>query len=189
MATRFFNHFSSPTSTCLFLQIDSMPDDGHSYFSYPSFTYQDFMVLDDLTFSIQSLDDSWDYSALHVTTNFASQNELANDHLSCLVMHANNMLILGFSHPVIETFREVIIDVIYLVVFGEFASSPHIWMIVIQPGYCIQTLFFYLLHVVLELVNCEALGCCPHILSKQGTRVVLLHVLSQMPHTFSVLHS
>jgi hypothetical protein len=59
-------------------------------------------------------------------------------------MHVNNLKILAFRHPTIKTFREVVVDVIYLAIFAEFASAPHIWMVLIQPRKRIRILSLYL---------------------------------------------
>jgi hypothetical protein len=55
------------------------------------------------------------------------------DMIICLyhIMHLQNLQVFTFSHPVVETLREVIIDVVYLALIREFASTPQVWMILI----------------------------------------------------------
>jgi hypothetical protein len=80
-------------------------------------------------------------------------------------MHIYNLIILAFRHPTIKAFREVVVDVIYLAIFIEFASTLHIWMSVIQLGKCTRILFLYLSHKIVELVSCKALSSTPRILT------------------------
>jgi hypothetical protein len=104
-------------------------------------------------------------------------------------MHLQNLQVFTFSHTIVEKFRDVIIDVVYLAVIREFASTPQVWMILIQVSNCLRALFLYFPHVPIELLNSASLGSRPHVLIEQITRVMLLKILPQMPHTFSMFHT
>ena len=82
------------------------------------------MVFDTLSFSIQIIDNSWNYNARHITTNLGSGNKLLNDHLSNVVKHFHNLKVFSFRHPTIKTFKEVFIDVIYLCSYGWAFGLP-----------------------------------------------------------------
>jgi hypothetical protein len=71
----------------------------------------------------------------------------------------------------------------------EFALTPYICVMVIQPFQYIRTLLLYLPHMVVVLVSCEALRCHPHILRKQMPFIIFLRVLPQVPHAFSMFYS
>jgi hypothetical protein len=74
------------------------------------------MILDILALRIERLCNSWDDSFSHFVANFAPQFKFLYDHLSNLVEHLHNMHVFGFGHLVIETFREVVVDIVYLTV-------------------------------------------------------------------------
>jgi hypothetical protein len=93
-------------------------------------------------------------------------------------MYLQNLQVFTFSHPVIERFRDVFIDVVYLAVIRKFASTPQVWMILIQVSNYLRALFLYSPHVLIELLNSASLGSCPHIIIEQITGVVLLEILS-----------
>jgi hypothetical protein len=62
-------------------------------------------------------------------------------------------------------------------------------MVFIQPFNGFRILLLYFPNEVVELRNCEALGSTLHILAIKITTVSFLHILPQVPHTFSVLYS
>jgi hypothetical protein len=85
-----------------------------------------------------------DGSSNHFPIDLPSNFKLFDDHLPYVVKHLHNMHAFGFLHQTIETFRKVVVDVIYFAFLQDFASTPYVWMIVIQLIQYIRTLLFYL---------------------------------------------
>jgi hypothetical protein len=52
-------------------------------------------------------------------------------HLPYLVMHLDNLQDLDILYPIVERFREVVIDVLYLGMIIKFTSTPQVGMILI----------------------------------------------------------